>query len=183
MGAPYLRCLDARSWLACLVHVGRTFASAFPCLWGEVAKTHTTAEQQRQALDLVQSQAFKDIVEVYAQREGIAPHPSVAYQIAVGQSSASFGKVLAVRERPTPRASTPRSRTEPPRGQPKACPAGRALGKLGKRKTPPASTPRSEKAGQRDLGKRKTPRASTPRSEKRRLVSSQRPSQRSPETR
>ena len=54
------------------------FASAFPCLWGEVAKKHTTPEQQRQALDLVQSKAFKDVVEAYVRREGVAPHPYVA---------------------------------------------------------------------------------------------------------
>ena len=103
-------------------------ARAAPAARASVFANRSALPEKDRASPQDSSKAFKDVVEPYVKRDGIAPHPYVAYQIAVGQSSACFGKVLVVRQRQTPRASTPRSRTDTPRGQAKASPAGTVLG-------------------------------------------------------
>lgn len=82
------------------------FAGAFPCLWGEVAdKQSTTQKTRAEALALVQSPVFRNVVEKFRTKHGIiAPHLAVAFQLAVAE-----GKEVEEQE-VSPRASTPRAR-------------------------------------------------------------------------
>ena len=113
-------CADARSnlasipdeWTAAKISCffsGRpdwgVFAGAFPCLWGEVAdKQSTTQKTRAEALALVQSPVFRNVVEKFRTKHGIAPHPAVEFQLAVAE-----GKEVEEQE-VSPRASTPRAR-------------------------------------------------------------------------
>ena len=51
------------------------FASVFPCLWGEVAQKLTDEDDRAQALALVKSNDFLQVVQRFRQSEGI-PLPS-----------------------------------------------------------------------------------------------------------
>ena len=92
---------------------GRTdwglFASAYPCLWGEVADMYSTedSEGRARALALVKSEDFRRVVQAFRRTEGIAPHPAVAYRIFEGQTPKAMSK--RKRAEASPRASTPRS--------------------------------------------------------------------------
>ena len=92
------------------------FASVFPCLWGEVAEKLSTEDDRARALALVKSKDFLRVVQSFRRREGIAPHPAVAYGIAVGEE-----KKRSKRAMESPRASTPRKkRASTPRKKRKA---------------------------------------------------------------
>ena len=59
------------------------FASMFPCLWGEVADRLSTKAKAAQALELVKSNKFLQVLQQFRRNHGIAPHPAVAYQLMV----------------------------------------------------------------------------------------------------
>ena len=59
------------------------FASIFPCLWGEVADRLSTKAEAAQALELVKSNKFLQVLQQFRRNHGIAPHPAVAYQLMV----------------------------------------------------------------------------------------------------
>ena len=59
------------------------FASMFPCLWGEVADRLSTKAEAAQALELVKSNKFLQVLQQFRRNHGIAPHPAVAYQLMV----------------------------------------------------------------------------------------------------
>ena len=93
----------------------RLFASAFPCLWGEVAdelltktrsargaSTPRAADDARaRAIQIIKSETFLQVVRSFRETEGIAPHPAVAFKLAEERWS---------RARETPRATMPRKK-------------------------------------------------------------------------
>ena len=81
------------------------FACVFPCHWGEVAETLSTKKDQAQALALVKSEDFLRVVQTFRRTEGIAPHPAVAYRIAVAEEKQQSKRAMV-----PPRASTPRKK-------------------------------------------------------------------------
>jgi hypothetical protein len=92
------------------------FASVFPCLWGEVAEKLSTEDDRARALALVKSKDFLRVVQSFRRSEGIAPHPAVAYGIAVAEEKKQSKRAMV-----SPRASTPRKkRASTPRKKRKA---------------------------------------------------------------
>ncbi|CAK0823373.1 unnamed protein product [Prorocentrum cordatum] len=88
------------------------FASAFPCLWGEVAdeliKNGASDYDRAQAIQLIKSDTFLQVVRTFRETEGIAPHPMVAYELAQKQSEKlALACELALE---SPRASMPRKK-------------------------------------------------------------------------
>ena len=81
------------------------FASVFPCLWGEVADKLSTEDDRARALALVKSKDFLRVVQSFRRSEGIAPHPAVAYGIAVAEEKKQSKRAMV-----SPRASTPRKK-------------------------------------------------------------------------
>ena len=67
-----------------------------PLPLGEVAEKLSTEDDRARALAVVKSKEFLRIVKIFWIREGIAPHPLVAYRMAIGEDP----KV-------SPRAATP----------------------------------------------------------------------------
>lgn len=98
------RASEISSFLTGRAHWG-LFASVFPCLWGEVAEKLSTEDDRAQALALVKSKDFLRVVQSFRRTEGIAPHPAVAYRIAVAEK-----KMQSKRAKVLPRASTPRKK-------------------------------------------------------------------------
>jgi serine/threonine protein kinase len=111
------------------------FASAFACLWGEVASKLQTDDDQCRALKLVKSEAFRGAVQTFRQREGIAPHPCVVYNIATAKT-APAPRAAPSSDGPTgsQRASTPL------KGKAMAAP-------MGQREAAGASTQRLKRKG------------------------------------
>ncbi len=97
------RASEISSFLTGRAHWG-LFASVFPCLWGEVAEKLSTEDDRAQALALVKSKDFLRVVQSFRRTEGIAPHPAVAYRIAVDEK-----KMQSKRANVLP-ASTPRKK-------------------------------------------------------------------------
>ena len=81
------------------------FASVFPCLWGEVAEKLSTKEDRAQAFALIKSKDFLRVVQSFRETEGIAPHPAVAYEIAIAQVKNKSKRAMVA-----PRASTSRKK-------------------------------------------------------------------------
>ena len=81
------------------------FASVFPCLWGEVAEKLSTKEDRAQAFALIKSKDFLRVVQSFRETEGIAPHPAVAYEIAIAQVENKSKRAMVA-----PRASTSRKK-------------------------------------------------------------------------
>ncbi|CAK0824326.1 unnamed protein product [Prorocentrum cordatum] len=86
------------------------FASAFLCFWGEVAdeliKRGASDYDRAQAIQLIKSDTFLQVVRDFRRTEGIAPHPMVAYKLAKEQSEKlALACELALE---SPRASMPR---------------------------------------------------------------------------
>ena len=81
------------------------FASAFPCLWGDVAEKLSSEDDRAQAFALVKSKDFLRVVQSFRRTQGVAPHPAVAYGIAVAEE-----KEQSKRAEASPRASMPRKK-------------------------------------------------------------------------
>ena len=148
------------------------FASAFPCLWGEVAVRLVTDDEQTKAIELIRSEAFQRVVLSYRDREGVAPHPAVAYRIAASQGPAASPRTLPSsgsekgKRASTPLEKPPRQRASTQRGKRKRARAStlaspRALPSSGSKKGKRASTLASPRALPLS-GSKKRKRASTP---------------------
>ena len=77
----------------------------FPCLGGEAAEKLFTEDDRARAFSLVKSKDFLRVVQSFRRSEGIAPHPAVAYRIAIADEKKQPTRGVA-----SPRASTPRKK-------------------------------------------------------------------------